>query len=254
MGVINLVFKGSPTPHANHSRFDRENFLVEGSYDAHASLIERTLVAKTVMDRLPMGFNSKTVSFVPKAEYTSDEIALLKNKRLQIDMPDEGTIMQKVIAVDTGKIEDDLSRYIKPTNKRGSRTSVTVSGFVARACDAAPFTKTPQECFDSLRLDYCNTQYVDPNQAVYLIRFTDGKDYIIPFNDIFGGNVKKEQPETGNGYLGSSSHVIPEFVAGSGERGRGAVVTDGAIFLLSPEGSETVVAIFNKKDKTFELL
>ena len=134
--------------------------------------------------------------------YTSQEISQLKEVRTSIEMPRKDTVMQKVIGVDTGDIQMDLKAYLNSTNREtGARCDCKIYGFVAKASDAAPFMNTPQQCYDNLRLDYTDTLYKDPDQAVYLVRYTgDPGKYSVPFGKEFGGNRTDDPPFTGNGF------------------------------------------------------
>lgn len=242
------------------SHFGKENFSVENSHNASASQAERDLAAKYVMPLQKMGDKpqeeggtSETVR-QPIGEYSSDEKQAIKAEREKIDMPDESTIMQKVICIDTGNIEADLKNYLNPTDRDNDRpVPVSVYGFVAKADDVAPFTQTPQECHDVLRLDYENTAYKNPEQSVYAIRFTNGTNYEIPYSTDMGGNINEDQPFTGSGYIGSDSYVIPEYTVI--KQGKvGAVVTDGEIYRINPDGSEDLVAVFDEDKHKFILV
>lgn len=160
--------------------------------------------------------------------------------------------MQKVIGVDTGNIQEDLKAYLNPKNLRGESVDAQVWGFVSKAEDSAPFTRTPEECYNNLRLDYDDTPYKNPEQSIYVIRFTDGTNYEIPYNIEFNGEKDYPQPCTGNGYVGNSKNLIPEYkVYPKGEDG--ALITDGNIYRINPDGSEELVAEYNKKHHKFKL-
>ena len=97
------------------SKFDSENFTVEKSYDVCASKETRELAAKGNSELVPMGEDTNNH---PEASetYTKEEAARLKAERDEIKHPDEKTVMQKIIGVDTGKIEEDLKGYLNPKN------------------------------------------------------------------------------------------------------------------------------------------
>ena len=236
------------------SKFDSENFTVEKSYDVCASKETRELAAKGNSELVPMG---KDTNNHPEASetYTKEEAARLKIERDEIKHPDEKTVMQKIIGVDTGKIEEDLKGYLNPkNNETGEKTDAQVFGFVAKAEDSTPFTSTPEECYVNLRTDYPGTPYKDPKQPVYVLRYTDGTNYEIPYGEQFGGNCKEGAPCTLNGYTGSSKHLVPEYTVKKDENGNGAIITDGKIYRVSPDGTETAVAELDKKDKCFALV
>ena len=236
------------------SKFDSENFTVEKSYDVRASKETRELAAKGNSELVPMGEDTNNH---PEASetYTKEEAARLKVERDEIKHPDEKTVMQKIIGVDTGKIEEDLKGYLNPkNNETGEKTDAQVFGFVAKAEDSTPFTSTPEECYVNLRTDYPGTPYKDPKQPVYVLRYTDGTNYEIPYGEQFGGNCKEGAPCTLNGYTGSSKHLVPEYTVKKDENGNGAIITDGKIYRVSPDGTETAVAELDKKDKCFALV
>ena len=236
------------------SKFDSENFTVEKSYDVRASKETRELAAKGNSELVPMGEDTNNH---PEASetYTKEEAARLKAERDEIKHPDEKTVMQKIIGVDTGKIEEDLKGYLNPKNNvSGKKTDAQVFGFVAKAEDSTPFTSTPEECYVNLRTDYPGTPYKDPKQPVYVLRYTDGTKYEIPYGEQFGGNCKEGAPCTLNGYTGSSKHLVPEYTVKKDENGNGAIITDGKIYRVSPDGTETAVAELDKKDKCFALV
>ena len=235
------------------SKFDSENFTVEKSYDVCASKETRELAAKGNSELVPMGEDTNNH---PEASetYTKEEAARLKAERDEIKHPDEKTVMQKIIGVDTGKIEEDLKGYLNPKNNvSGKKTEAQVFGFVAKAEDSTPFTSTPEECYVNLRTDYPGTPYKDPKQPVYVLRYTDGTKYEIPYGEQFGGNCKEGAPCTLNGYTGSSEHLVPEYTVKKDENGNGAIITDGKIYRVSPDEPETAVAEFDEDYKKFVL-
>lgn len=235
------------------SKFDSENFTVEKSYDVRASKETRELAAKGNSELVPMGEDTNNH---PEASetYTKEEAARLKVERDEIKHPDEKTVMQKIIGVDTGKIEEDLKGYLNPkNNETGEKTDAQVFGFVAKAEDSTPFTRTPEECYINLRTDYPGTPYKDPKQPVYVLRYTDGTNYEIPYGEQFGGNCKEGAPCTLNGYTGSSKHLVPEYTVKKDENGNGAIITDGKIYRVSPDGTETAMAEFDEDYKKFVL-
>ena len=239
------------------SSFSRENFKQKNSFDARAKAEHpelNELKSKCVHDVSAMGTPENQIDRAPKGEYTKEERNHLKDIRGKIDAPTSNTIMQKVIGVDTGDIKKDLSSYLVPKTRGGEDTTAQVYGFVAKAEDAAPFTNTPQECHDNLRLDYDGTQYIDPNQSVYVVRFTDGENYNVPYSKEFGGEQSFSSPCTGNGFISGKDVTIPEYKVQPDENGYGAIVTDGEIYRINPDGSEEKVAYFDYEDGKFYLL
>lgn len=134
------------------------------------------------------------------------------------------------------------------------KTGAQVFGFVAKAEDSTPFTHTPEKCYINLRTDYPGTPYKDPKQPVYVLRYTDGTNYEISYGEQFGDNCKEGAPCTLNGYTGSSKHLVSEYTVKKDENGNGAIITDGKIYRVSPDGTETAVAELDKKDKCFALV
>ena len=187
--------------------------------------------------------------------YTPEEISKLKEAREKIENPKSDTIMQKVAAVDTGEIEKDLKAYLNPTVwdsdlkvDTGVPCDCKIYGFVSKAEDTAPYTTTPEQCYETLRLDYEGTQYTNPNQSVYVVRYTgDTGQYEIPYSKEFGGHRSDGQPFTGNGYTGSPEYVVPEYVSS------GTTPTAGEIYRVNPDGTEEAVAYYASREKVFEL-
>lgn len=241
-----------PKNEIGKSKFEASNFSAENSYDAHASQEVRELAAKANSELVPMG-EPIPEERVAKEPYSQEDVLALKAEREKVDVPTENTVMQKVIGVDTGDFNKDLSLYLNPTDKTtGEPKNADVMGFVAKAEDVTPFTRTPQACYDNARLDYTGTKFKDPDQPVYVLRFTDGTNYEVPYNAEFGGHCKEGQPCAGNGYLAGDKHMIPEFKVVTDDKGRGAIITDGAIYRLYPDGHEVLVARFNEDTQKFE--
>ena len=234
------------------SKFDSENFTVEKSYDVRASKETRELAAKGNSELVPMGEDTNNHPEA-KESYSESDVAKLKAERDKIENPENNTVMQKVLCPDTGNINEDLDRYLNPKNRDGKEIDAQVYGFVSKAEDSSPFTRTPEECYNNLRLDYKGTNYIDPQQAVYIMRYTDGTNYEIPYGKQFEGNCEDGVPCTGNGYTGSSNHMIPEYKVKPMGNGQGAIVTDGVIYRISPNGPETAVAEFDEDYKKFVL-
>ena len=234
------------------SKFDSENFTVEKSYDVRASKETRELAAKGNSELVPMGEDTNNH---PEAKelYSESDVAKLKAERDKIENPENNTVMQKVLCPDTGNINEDLDRYLNPKNRDGKEIDAQVYGFVSKAEDSSPFTRTPEECYNNLRLDYKGTNYIDPQQAVYIMRYADGTNYEIPYGKQFEGNCEDGVPCTGNGYTGSSNHMISEYKVKPMRNGQGAIVTDGVIYRISPNGPETAVAEFDEDYKKFVL-
>lgn len=227
----------------------KQEYISDNSYDARCSKTFSDLKNKTVMSLVPMGKEIDDSKRAPKAEYSEKEKAELKVARDAVKSPKSDTVMQKVICVDTGNVKEDLKNYLNPTDRNtGAPCDCKIYGFVSKAKDAAPFTKTPQECYDNLRLDYKETPYTNPDQPVYVVRYTgDTGQYAIPYSKEFGGNRSDGQPFTGNGYTGSLNRVIPEYASG------GTTPSAGVIYRLNPDGTKQPIAYYDSKEKVFEL-
>ena len=238
------------------SAFSRDNFKPENTYDATCSKEFSDLKNKNVMEISSMGTEESEIKRAVNGEvYTPEEISKLKEAREKIENPKSDTIMQKVAAVDTGEIEKDLKAYLNPTVwdsdlkvDTGVPCDCKIYGFVSKAEDTAPYTTTPEQCYETLRLDYEGTQYTNPNQSVYVVRYTgDTGQYEIPYSKEFGGHRSDGQPFTGNGYTGSPEYVVPEYVSS------GTTPTAGEIYRVNPDGTEEAVAYYASREKVFEL-
>lgn len=244
------------------SRFSAEYYKAENTFDAHAKEHYpelNNLKSKCVYDVPPMGTDMKDVNRNPKDTYTQTERDYIKDARDKIDAPTTETVMQKVIGVDTGNLKEDLKAYFEPKTFDGKACEAHVTGCVAKANDAVLFTKTPKDCFENLRLDYDpgpgrENPYKSPEQPVYVVRFTDGTNYDIPYSKEFDKDAAKslDAPMTGNGLTGSKNRVIPEYDVRP-ENKKGAIVTDGEIYRINPDGTEDPVAYYNKKHKCFKI-
>lgn len=238
------------------SAFSRDNFKPENTYDATCSKEFSDLKNKNVMEISSMGTEESEIKRAVNGEvYTPEEISKLKEAREKIENPKSDTIMQKVAAVDTGEIEKDLKAYLNPTVwdsdlkvDTGVPCDCKIYGFVSKAEDTAPYTTTPEQCYETLRLDYEGTQYTNPNQSVYVVRYIgDTGQYEIPYSKEFGGHRSDGQPFTGNGYTGSPEYVVPEYVSS------GTTPTAGEIYRVNPDGTEEAVAYYASREKVFEL-
>ena len=189
----------------------------------------------------------------PKDTYSPNEIETLRRERNCVPDVTSRTIMQKVVP------ECGLEEYINPdTIKKPWLREGAVGGFVAKAEDAAPFTNSMSETYESMRLDYCTSPYTDAEQNLYIVRFlTDESDivkYEIPYSPEFKGDMTASNPNqqqipnrtngntppcTENGFTGSSQYLIPETYY---ERSK---IEEGAIFKIDNMGNESLVAIFD---------
>ena len=232
--------------------YTKEKFSEGNSYDAkikESSSEVFGLHNKCTYETKPMGQEDTEGMRTPRAEYTQEEIKTLKEARDAVPPPDENTVMQKVIGVDTGNIEKDLDRFLNPRDREGNETSAKVGGFVAKAEDAAPFTSTPKDAHDNLRLDYEGSQYQSPDTSIYVVRYTgdSGDTCNIPYSAEFGGTMDAFPPTTGNGFVAGEEHIIPEY------HSSGTELTSGEIYRINPDGTEELVAYYDEDSERFKL-
>ncbi|MEQ2040986.1 hypothetical protein [Mediterraneibacter gnavus] len=193
---------------------------------------------------------------------SKEQIQEIKKLRESVPHPTEDTVMQKVVS------EEQIKRYIEPSQDKIDEYGGLFGGCISKAEDAAPFTKTPKEAYDNLRLDYENNPYQYGEVPVYAVRFNVGKDEInklsIPYGNEFseeGKNYPLDKPMTGSGFTGSREALIPEYVTVSnGEDKSKSNITpiDGMIFKISEDESgkpeEKLYAIWDDEDDRFVLL
>ena len=55
-------------------------------------------------------------------------------------------------------------------------------------------------------------------------------------------------PTTGNGFVAGEEHIIPEY------HSSGTELTSGEIYRINPDGTEKLVAYYDKKEKCFKLV
>ena len=234
-------------------KFGRDSFSEDKSYDANVDKEFCDLKNKNVINTVEPGTSESDIKREIKGEvYSEEERNRLISARNEIDEVspiDENTIMQKVVGVDTGNIEKDLGNFLNPRDRdTGEIVPAKIYGFVSKAEDATPFTKTPRECYENLRLDYKNTPY-DGERPVYVIRYTgEAEKYSVPYSKEFGGERTDPQPFAGNGYTGSETKVIPEYTT------NGTMPSQGVIYRVDSAGNETAVAYYSEKDHSFELI
>ncbi|WP_343252872.1 hypothetical protein [Ligaoa zhengdingensis] len=133
---------------------------------------------------------------------TDDEKALLKRIRESVPMPDENTLMQKVIPA------RDIEKYLDGTYTK-------VGGYVTKAEDVAQLA-TYEDFYESLRLDYPGSTFLPmSDDCIGVIRYTtkDASKISIPYGQQMGGTVSGEPPFTGNGFTkATNGRMIPEFI------------------------------------------
>ncbi|WP_132065991.1 MULTISPECIES: hypothetical protein [Aquimarina] len=155
---------------------------------------------------------------------------LIMKIRNSIPMPDENTILQKVIP------KDDLNKYLKI----GGYTKV--GGFITRAKDAKHL-KTYEDIFHGMRLDYEGSKFNLSDGYCIIIRYKAKKPNIaIPIG------AGQPYPYTGNGLTsGNNGRLgVPELKSSL------ETPDDGAgMFKQDSEGVETLIAVFNASENRF---
>lgn len=140
--------------------------------------------------------------------------------------------------------QQDLIKYLN-----GEKNTVT--GFIARDCDANVLVDY-NEVFNSLRLDYPNTDYnpeLDNFIAYLKFKVKNPKQINkieIPYSPKFGGtNTYDKAPCSGTGVLNSKNGlIIPELKVKYGEK---LDLLDGAeLHIQTRDGNDVIVGIFNK--------
>lgn len=219
--------------------YEKHNFPIDTTYDHSCHSIERDLRSKNVIPLIAMGVGGGDRYDSKICAYSESDRDTLKKHRDAIPTPTSKTVMQKIIS------RDDLDRY-----KRDGH----IKGFVTKAADAVPFTETPSDCYQNMRLDYCDTPFRNPNESVYAIRYTDGVAYSIPYSKEFSASsvLEQRQPFTGNGYVGCKEHVIPEYLVDINRAPFGIEPTAGEIYEIFPDGREALVARYDEDEKCFD--
>ena len=213
--------------------FDEVKKIVEGGLNkAFVNELPEILKQKRItLDE----FNNLRLRDV--AELTDSEKEILKFIRNSVPMPNENTLMQKVITV------EDIEKYLNGTYTQ-------VGGFVTRAIDVENL-KTYDDLYKGLRLDYPESVFNPTEDDVMgMIRFTteDFKKITIPYRTEMGGNASGETPFTGNGFTkATNGNIIPEF-----QCSKYIDIKDGAQLIeLRKDGTEKLRAIYDKDTKKF---
>lgn len=229
--------------------YNKGKYPPNASHNANASPRERELYAKNVFDVIPMGTDGGNKYDMPTQKYSPAEVIELKSIRDSIEEPNEMTVMQKIVSEKTLR-----ESFLSPNSKNANNT-VVVWGFVSVAKDIVPFTNNPSECYENCRLDYKGTEFSNPNDAVFAVRFRGkpclghGKSgYYIPYSSEFTSvnPFDDKQPFTGSGYIGAKTYVIPEY-----RIVKTIIPTDGEIYKINPNGHEELYATFNKRHHVF---
>ncbi len=171
------------------------------------------------------------------ADMTGEELAKMNAIRNRQIVPDENTLMQKVITT------YDMNKYLSGEYK-------TPKGFVSACADVKQY-KTTQDMYYGLRLDYEGTYFKPEGESYAVIRFyaTNIDQAVIPKSPANGGTVEDPYPFGGagfttgtNGRWGSPEWVMSEFT----------VLVDGAqLFEVSEDGTETLRGVYTAEAGQF---
>ncbi len=151
------------------------------------------------------------------------------------------TVFQKVMDqpwIDaSGDIRVGLGDDMVMKNALEMRGSVTV------ADDTAHLT-TPQALYDGLRLDYPDTHFTPGDASSFVMRFqVDDPAAISPsLHSRFGGDGSQDAwnaPFTGNGFLGATDDIIPEYKAAP----RTAIRDGAEMWEILPDGTQRLYAV-----------
>lgn len=221
-------------------------FPADRSHNSRATVDEKKLYAKYVIPAVPIGEDGGHRYDSPLGRYTASEIAILRPIRDSILPPKDNTVMQKIVTKETM----EKSFLKKPLN---IMNSVVVWGFVSAANDVVPFSKSTIECYENCRLDYKGTEFTDPNEAVYAIRFCGKPSYYIPYSSEFTdiNPYDHDQPFTGSGYIGAKSYVIPEYRIFDNKQ---IIPSEGEIYKIFADGHEELYATYDKRRHVFRLI
>jgi len=229
---------------AINEKFRGDQFKVEDSFDAsidkakHDALTSANYRTTCALNENLDGHlsNNDNIKLSDKDKSCLNELA---EYRKNLSPVKEDTIMQKVID------ENQLQQYLDKDNPRR-----VISGCASKASDVAPFTNNVDEAYKNLRLDYNGNKFLEKAQngdSMYVMRCTS--NYCPSNSDYPVINAYTQPPCTGTGFLGSESHLLPEYTYG-----RGQEITDGAIFKVDKDGNESLHAVWNKIDKRYEIV
>jgi hypothetical protein len=225
-----------------NEKFRGDQFKAEDSFDAsvdkakHDALTSANYNTTCALNENLDGhlLNNNHIELSEADKKCLEELA---NYRQDLSPITEDTILQKVI--DKNQVDAYLNKD-KP--KR------LIGGCVSKASDVAPFTNNLDEAYKNLRLDYCKTPFkeaAENGEPMYVLRCTSS--FKPSNNDCPVINDFTQPPCTGTGYLGSDSHLLPEY-----SYGRGHQITDGAIFTVDKDGNERLYAVCDKNNLRFE--
>lgn len=224
-----------------NEKFRGDQFKVEDSFDASIDKEKHDiLTAANCKTTCSLNENldghlkdNDNVKLSDKDKSCLEELA---NYRKDISPITEDTIVQKVID------KNVFDMYLDEDDPR-----VSLSGCVSKASDVAPFTNNADEAYKNLRLDYEGNKFKEQAEnggETYVIRCTSK---FSPGNGEYPRIDERTSPPcTGTGFLGSESHLLPEYTYG-----RGQPIKEGAIFTVDKDGNEKMCAAWNKKKGRF---
>jgi hypothetical protein len=169
---------------------------------------------------------------------SDSEKIIMENIRNAVPMPDENTVLQKVIN------PNHVDSYFD-----GSflNYSPGMDGFFTTAESAAGLN-TPQALFGSVRLDYAGSSFSSADDVVTVIRFTtnDVSNIQIPYGEdmphplISKDAAEWKWPYTGHGFTAAENgDVLPELYS------PGVKLKDAKMFEVSSDGQEKLVAVYD---------
>ncbi|MBQ6696768.1 MAG: transglutaminase domain-containing protein [Lachnospiraceae bacterium] len=161
----------------------------------------------------------------------------LRAIRESIPMPDQNTLMQKVIPA------SDIEKYMDGTYTQ-------VGGFVTRAEDVAHLN-TYDEIYSSLRLDYLDSPYKPmEDNSIGVIRYTtdETSKITIAYGPEMGGTITEAPPFTGNGFTkATNGEIIPEFKCNSY-----LDIADGSQLIeIGKNGEQTLIGVYSETQGKF---
>jgi predicted hydrocarbon binding protein len=162
---------------------------------------------------------------------SNSEKIMVKSIRESIPMPDNTTIMQKVIP------NEDISKYLEGTYSQ-------VGGYITKASDVTQL-EDYMNIYKSLRLDYTDTKFnAATDEVLGVIRFKtpESSNIKIPYSNEMGGIVSEPQPFTGNGFTkATNGQSIPEYKCD----GYLSLFDGAELYTVSKKGSEVLLATYD---------
>jgi hypothetical protein len=174
----------------------------------------------------------------PASALSDSEKILMENIRNAVPMPDENTVLQKVISANYVDSYFDGSFL---------EHSPGIKGFFNTA-ESAVGLNTPQALFGSMRLDYDGSPFSLTDDVVTVIRFTtnDVSDIHIPYGGDMPHPLELEEatewkwPYTGHGFTAAENGgVLPELYSS------GVELKNAKMFEILSDGQEKLIAEYD---------